>query len=164
MKKILLCLLFSSVALARIAPSFRAETMDGRSISLRNELKADRVLLLSFWASWCTNCLDELKVVTTNLKTDNHLPLDLLTINVDDGETASEVKPTLRCNDFKFPVVLDPKREIFGKFRSDFSLPFSVLIGPSGEILETFNGYSEDMFSKVKAAIAEFKKSGAHVK
>lgn len=151
---LILTLTLSSLSLAKVAPSFQGEAMGGGKVTLKDKLKKDRVLLLSFWATWCTPCLEELNQVSTKMKAEPQLPLDLLTVNVDTSETASDVKPTLKLHKFEMPVVLDPKHEIFAKYHDAKSLPFSVLIGANGNIEATFNGYHEDMFAKIKEAIA----------
>lgn len=157
------CHLLSVVTLAKVAPPFQAKTIQGENISLKTALKPNRVLLLTFWASWCSPCLEELNHVTTRMKNEPSTPLDLLTINVDTSETALDVKPTIKLHKFEMPVVLDPKHEIFAKYHQGKTLPFSVLIGPDGQIAETFNGYHEEMFTKIKQVISE-KKSPLPIK
>ena len=69
-------------------------------------------------------------------------------------ETNSDVKPTLRLHHLKFPVVLDPRHEIFAAYRADKSLPYSVVVDSTGNIVETFNGFSENMIPRLKELTA----------
>jgi len=161
MRTLLIVFLLSTVATAKIAPPFQGELLGGGRGSLKQYLKADRVLLVSFWATWCSPCLEELKKVTENLAKDPSLPLEVVTINVDTAETASDVKPTVRLQGFSFPVMLDPKQEIFSKYHQAKTLPFSVLLSPDGNIEATFNGFHEEMFTVVKNVAAK-KNSDAH--
>jgi peroxiredoxin len=140
-----------------VAPDFPASLLDGKRTSLRENLKPGRYLLLSFWASWCTPCIDELKGVSTQMATRPTLPLDILTVNVDTSDTASDVKPTLKMNNFRFPVVLDPKHEIFPRYHNEKTLPYSVLVNEKGEIVLSFNGYDESMFSQITMLITGIK-------
>jgi peroxiredoxin len=140
----------SATGFAKQAPQFQAELIDGKRSSLKQNLKPGRALLVSFWATWCTPCLQELKEVSTRLRENPELPIDLLTINVDTAETSSDVAPTLRLHGFKFPVALDPKHEIFSKYQGSKSLPFTALVDSNGEILKTFSGYDEKMFDEVR--------------
>ncbi|NQW44718.1 MAG: TlpA family protein disulfide reductase [Deltaproteobacteria bacterium] len=151
----LLCLTFSSLSVAKIAPNFQGELMGGGRVNLVDELVKDhsKAILLCFWATWCAPCIQELKQVTERLRNDPTIPLKLLTINVDTAETASDVSPTLKLYDFKIPVIKDQKHEIFSKFQDAKTLPFSVLIKPNGEIAETFNGFHEAMVTKVREAL-----------
>lgn len=150
MRALLLLFAFSSFAFAKIAPSFQGELLSGGRSGMRQFLRPNRGLLLSFWASWCAPCLEELKHVTEKLKSDPSLPLDLLTVNVDRSETLADVKPTLKLYRFSFPVILDSRHEIFSKYQQADTLPFSVLIGPDGELLTSFTGYNETMFPAIQ--------------
>lgn len=151
---VLLGLLFlTGVAVAKPAPQFQAELLDGKRTSLQKNLKTGRSLILCFWASWCTPCLQELKEISARLKKDPTLPLDMLAINVDTPETSSDVRPTMKLYGFDFPVVMDPRHEIFSKYQSAKSLPFSALVSSQGNIVKTFSGFHEEMMDEVKHEI-----------
>lgn len=155
MRLALIFLSFCAFSFAKVAPSFQGELLGGGRISLTDELAKDnsKGLLLCFWATWCAPCMQELKQVTEKLKNDPSLPIRILTVNVDTAETSSDVKPTLKLHQFKIPVITDPKHEIFSKYQDAKTLPFSVLIKPTGEIAETFNGFHEEMFNKAREAM-----------
>ena len=87
----LLCIL-SSTVLATTAPNFQGETLTGSKINLKDQLKPNRVLLVSFWASWCTPCLEEIQHVGEHLAKEPTLPLDVITVNVDTSETSDRRK------------------------------------------------------------------------
>lgn len=142
-----------AVSFAAPAPNFQGDLLGGGRVALKDKIKKDKALLVCFWASWCEPCLAELRTVMERLKSEPNLPLEVLTVNVDTPETATDVRPTLRLHKFDFPVVMDPKHEIFGKYQQTKLLPFSVLVGPTGNIAATFNGYHESMFAKVKEAL-----------
>lgn len=158
MKNLLLGLmLVQATALASVAPSFQGETVSGERVSLSGLLKEKRALLLCFWATWCVPCIDEMRQVAEKLKAQPDLPLDVVGINVDTSETTADVKPTIRQYNFPFPIVLDPKHDIFSRYRQEKSLPYSVLVTSKGEIAHTFSGYHEEMFAEVKKAVTSSK-------
>lgn len=145
-----LLVVVSGLAGAKPAPSFRAEKLDGQRVALQDLLSPGRGTLLSFWATWCVPCIQELNAVTKHLKDDPKLALDLVSVNVDKSDTASQVRPLVKEKGFHFPILMDPQHLIFGKYQATPELPYSVLISPSGEILETFQGYNESMFQSVR--------------
>lgn len=147
---------------ARPAPPFKGELLGGGRVALLQSLKPQRGLLVCFWASWCVPCLEELHHVAEKLKNDPNFPLDVLTINVDTSETSSDVKPTVKLHNLKFPIVLDPKHEIFSKYQDAKTLPFSVLVGPTGQIEHTFTGFQEDMFTRVKETVDKYRVANVH--
>jgi len=146
-------LLIHSVANAAIAPSFQGETLTGDRVSLKGLLKEKRALLLCFWATWCVPCIEEMRQVAEKLKAQPDLALDVVAVNVDTSETTSDVKPIIRQYGFTFPMILDPKHEIFSRYQQDKSLPFSALISSGGKIEKTFSGYHDEMFAEVKRIV-----------
>jgi thiol-disulfide isomerase/thioredoxin len=151
MKKIFFLFLFvAQLAPATPAPSFRnAELLGGGKTSLDALLKPKRVLLVSFWATWCLPCMQELTEVSKKRKEEPSLPLDVVTVNIDQNDR-SEVSATMQQLGIDLPVILDPTKDIYGRYQKADSLPYSVLVTSDREIVETFNGYSENMFSKIR--------------
>lgn len=150
MKIVVSFLILASISTAKPAPFFSGDKLGGGRLVFKDSMKPGRFTLVTFWATWCVACIEELKGVTEKLRTQPTVPLDIVTINVDLPESASDVKPTMKLYGFDFPVVLDPKHEIFSRFQNDRSLPFSTLVSPSGEMVRSFQGYSETLFDEVK--------------
>lgn len=151
-------LLVAGNALALSAPDFRERTLDGKQLSLREQLKPGRAVLLTFWATWCGPCLEELRSVSEQLAKDATFPLDVISVNVDAPDTAADVRPVAKLHGLKFPIVLDAKQEIFGRYHPQKTLPFSVLIDERGAVVTTFSGYQETMFTTIRTAVASAKK------
>ncbi len=145
----LLFVIFCLKGVAAQAPSFQSQTVDGKNFSLKDRLKAGKPVLVSFWATWCQPCLEELNQLKTRLAKENS-GVEVIAINVDTTETSSDVRPTIRLHKIEFPVILDPTHQIFSKYNATKAVPFSVLVGPSGEIQGTYAGYSEEMIQKLE--------------
>lgn len=154
MKKAILFLLWLPLlTFAKPAPHFRAELLSGERTSLKELQKPDRGLLVCFWATWCVPCMEELRMVSEKVKNDPTLPFDVVTVNVDSAETSSDIRATVAQQNLKFPILLDPKHEIFSRYHQGKSLPFSALIDSKGELVSTFEGLQEDMFKQIFAAL-----------
>ncbi len=164
MRALFLLVTLTTLAFGKVAPSFKGETLDGKRVSLASSLAAGKPLLLCFWATWCTPCLEELKNVKEKMKADPTLALQLLTVNVDTSETSSDVSSTLRLYDFKFPVIQDANHDIFGLYQPSKTLPFSALITPQGDIATTFSGYDPEMFTQVKKLTSKTQKKETNAK
>lgn len=166
---VVLAFLVSSKSPAITAPSFHGTLIDGTPVSLEGLLAKKHFVLLSFWATWCLPCLDELSHVPTELKARADMPVDFVTVNVDLSETRNEIRPTLRRlkknSGFDSPVVLDETQDILLRYQSSRTLPFAVLISPSGQIVETFSGNQPGMiqtvFDRVSKASAPKPTTGA---
>jgi peroxiredoxin len=152
MKNIFILLFFftSLKAHGQIAPSFRAERLDGSKISLDSILKKDRVTLISFWATWCIPCIEELVSLEKNLAKNPQTPVDVYIVNVDQSETRTELNSVLTQYKIPFNVLLDPTSEILLRYQPTKALPFSVLVSSQGEILETFTGLQKSLWDKIE--------------
>jgi len=140
--------LFCSTVFSAQAPTFQSETLSGASYSLKEKLKEGKPVLVSFWATWCQPCLDELNSLKTKLGKDSGV--EVIAVNVDTSETSSDVRPTIRLHSIEFPIILDPTHQIFAKYNATKAVPYSVLISAKGEILATYAGYSEEMMTKLE--------------
>ncbi|MBY0371467.1 TlpA family protein disulfide reductase [bacterium] len=148
MKHLVFALVLSASAWGAVAPNFRGEILGGSTASVEKFLQPDKLLLVSFWATWCLPCMDELTHVRDYLKAHPDFPLTVLTVNVD-TEQRSEVGATVRQMDIPFPVLMDGQMEILRKFHKEGSIPFSVVLDSKREILDRFSGYHDSMFGKI---------------
>lgn len=120
----------------RIVPSWRVAGTDGEigDASLRGN-----VVLLTFWASWCGPCLQELPVLDGLARrlVEEGLPVRMVAVSIDERrESWRQASARLRLQ--TVTNVWSP--EMKGPFRVR-SLPQSFLIGPEGTIVGSFTGF-----------------------
>jgi thiol-disulfide isomerase/thioredoxin len=108
-KKIcLLLLLVSSVSYSqKNFPNFTVDDIGGKKLDL-NKLSTDNILLISFWATWCNPCIDELDTFNTiqdSLKNVYHTKH--IAISIDDSRSYSRVVPMVKGKNWDFDVAID---------------------------------------------------------
>lgn len=134
------------------APSFRLENLSGAAVSL-SEFRG-KVVLLNFWATWCSHCRDEmpsLARLSRELGEPKHFAV--LTVSIDRGGAAT-VKPFVRENGYQFPVLLDPTGRVSAAYRVT-GIPSTFLIGPAGRILWNCAGGIDWSNKEVRRALKE---------
>jgi thiol-disulfide isomerase/thioredoxin len=124
---------------ASTAPDFTAETLDGTTVTLSELLKKGPVYL-DFWTTWCKPCQIALPKLGELHQKYADAGFTLITIASDDQKTVSNVKPHVKSRGWKFPVVIDSKREIGNKYNVR-NYPTSFLISPDGKIAKATMGY-----------------------
>lgn len=72
------------LARARMAPNFRLTTLDGRTLTL--ESLTGKVVLIDFWATWCSPCREALPHIRQIAKKFDGQPLVVLSISLDSDE------------------------------------------------------------------------------
>ena len=158
-----LSLLFGAFAMtppalaAEKAPDFTLKDMNGKTVSLSDF--RGKVVLVTFWATWCTPCKAEMPHFQRMYKAHKGDGLVILGISIDDAKMASKIKPTVKMKKLTYPILLDPETEVVSMFNPSKNVPFSVLINRVGEIERTHAGYKPgdevELEKEIKALLAK---------
>ena len=148
-------LAISSVALysafvRALAPQVHFATLDGQEIAT-SDLRG-KVVLVNFWATWCTSCVKEApKLVETHRK---YLPLGYETVAVAvRGDQPSAVAAFVAQRALPFKVALDTSGELAQRFGGVRVTPLSVLIDRQRRIVARYVG--EPDWAELHARIEE---------
>jgi len=139
------------------APEFKLENIDGDYISLKDELGKGPVLL-SFWATWCKPCIEELTKYKDLYDDYKDKGLKILAISTDDERTVAKVKPFVKSKKYPFTILLDSNSDVARKYYAQ-NIPYTVLLDKTGNIVYTHLGYMKGDELKLQNKIDELVKS-----
>jgi peroxiredoxin len=151
MALILSLALATTAAAGGKASDFTLKDIDGRNVSLSDY--EGKVVIISFWATWCTPCKAEMPELHKLYKALKDQGLVVLSISTDEARNEPQVKGTARAGGYTFPVLLDPERSVFGQFSANPNLPVTVIIDQKGQIQDTHAGYEPGDEVKLKAQV-----------
>jgi peroxiredoxin len=114
---------------AILPPGFSLPDLAGRQRSL-NEFTG-KVLLVTFWASWCRPCLEEMPAIRRLIAEMEDAPFAVIAVNV--GEAERRVKATAKRLDIDFPVLLDRDSAVFNGWGAKV-LPTAYILDGSGRV------------------------------
>lgn len=121
------------------AADFTVKSLSGKNIKLSEQ--RGRVVILNFWATWCTPCKKELPYFNDLYKKYRGVGLQVLGVNIDKG--ISEVKRMSQDFNLAFPILLDPKGKISDLYLVR-SMPTTYVIGKDGMVHHVHWGFGPD--------------------
>jgi peroxiredoxin len=121
---------------------FSLRDIDGKQVSL-SDYKG-KVVLLSFWATWCGPCKVEMAHLDTMYREmqAKNVPFVVLSISSDDARTSALAKRYIKQKAYTFTALLDPDATVTGSYNPSKTLPYSVLIGKDHTIFKQYSGYN----------------------
>ena len=124
---------------AQRANSFSLMGLDGAMHSLEDW--KGKVIVLNFWATWCSPCLSEIRDFVAYQEQYRTRGLQIIGVGLDEGKKLRNVQRTLEIN---YPVLIaDPEKnaammEQWGN--NSGIVPYSVVIDRHGQVVYTHRG------------------------
>ena len=134
-------------------PNFKLINLDGKYVELNNET-GNGPILLSFWATWCKPCLEEMAEYNKIYDQYKDKGFTLLAISTDAEKSVAKVKPYIKSKGYHFTVLLDTNNEVARKYYAQ-QMPYTVLIDKNGNIVYSHLGYMKGDEQKVEKLISE---------
>lgn len=127
-------------ASAEPASDFTLRDINGQSVSLSEQ--RGNVVIMSFWATWCGPCKEEMPHLQKMYGELKDKGLTVLSIATDDARSASRVKPFIKKNGYSFTVLLDRDSTVIGTYNPPKTLPYTVVVDQKGEVVKRHSGYN----------------------
>jgi cytochrome c biogenesis protein CcmG, thiol:disulfide interchange protein DsbE len=120
-------------------PDFTVTDVDGNSITSR-ELRG-KVVLLSFWATWCQPCLDEiLDLIAIQTRYADRLRIIGLSLDYGPPESVNPLlKRVAQERGINYPVAVAPN-DLQAKFGGILGLPTTFLLDEAGRLVQKHVG------------------------
>ena len=143
MKKFISMLVIALTATAlcsaqKISPDMTVKDLSGNTVKMKDVLKDD-VVIVSFWATWCKPCQNELDALA-EIKDTWADKLRIVAISIDNARSASRVLSTVKAKMWPYEVYTD-ESSVLAKSLNISSIPF-VIIVVGGETVYSHTGYT----------------------
>ncbi len=128
------------------APGFNTNTLDGKRITLKDywEQQRKKVLVLSFFATWCQPCKEDLKYLQVIQDQNATHGLQVIAVLTQDSAKESTVREFMGKLGVHLPVLTD-EFGIIGKRYSVIALPCNFVVDKAGILKAKYFGYSEEV-------------------
>jgi thiol-disulfide isomerase/thioredoxin len=139
---------------ALLAPDFTLRTLEGREVRLADY--RGRVVLINFWATWCSACVGEIPALVALQKQHRNnlviLGVSLDLVPAEDAAPAArnltaaarqqireKVARAVKARGINYPVLLDERDEAGGLYNGG-ELPTTVIVDARGNVRRRFIG------------------------
>lgn len=116
------------------APDFTLNDLTtGKTLSL-SDFKGKPVIL-TFWATWCPRCWEELDYVSARFSDDSSVQILLVNMETQSSSPAhlKRIKKKAAEHQVKFPMLLDKKLKVWDIYGVN-SLPTTVIVDAEGKV------------------------------
>ena len=132
----------------RAVPSFEGDLLAGGHLA-STDLQG-KVVLLTFFASWCSPCRQELPELPK--LQDQYEPRGFTIVAVGVDRKPEDVTRFLEGVPVNFPVLLDPDSRVLGQF-DVVSMPTAFVIDREGQVRSRHRGYTDEAVAEYKQQI-----------
>lgn len=132
-----------------VAPNLVGTTLEGNKVLLSDH--KGKVVVLSFWATWCKYCIKELPILEGIQKVaGKQHNVQVVAVNTENRDTFRRLSRLMK--DFTMGMAYDPDKT--GQAAYGVSgIPHLVIIGRDGVIIRVYRGYGEETLERITADI-----------
>lgn len=127
----------SAEAAARMPDFVLKSVVDGQDIDSRSF--AGKVLLISFFATWCPPCIEEIPTFIDLQDKYKDEGFSIVAISVDQGGP-DEVAQLVQKKRINYPVMM-ADTETMENFGGVYGIPVSFLVNNEGNVVKKYPGY-----------------------
>lgn len=124
-------------------PSVNIKTLDGVAFNTSQFSNGGKPIILSFWATWCTNCVKELKAIQEVYSDwQDSTGVKLIAVSIDDAKSVDKVKPFVNGKSWDYEIYLDPNRD-FSRAMNVVMPPYTFVIDGNGKVVWQHISYTD---------------------
>ena len=137
-------------------PGFITSTLDGKRVALKDywERQGKKVLVLSFFATWCQPCKEDLKYLQKFQDQHEASGLQVLAVLTQDSSKETAIKEFMTNLGVNLPVLTD-ENGIIGKRYSVTALPCNFVVDKDGILKAKYFGYGEDVKKRFETQLMD---------
>ena len=137
-------------------PNITLKTISGKSIESSDILNDQEFSIISFWATWCIPCINELDAINELYDSWNeNYRIKVLAISTDDARSKKRVRPMVSGKNWAFDVYLDTNQN-FKRSLNISGIPHTI-IAYGSKIIHRRIGYSPGEEKDLLKIISNYK-------
>lgn len=129
------------------------KNLNGQTVMLEDFYKGKDKIIISFWATWCKPCIEELDVFSEyyeEWKEDYNT--EIIAVSQDNSRSGSRLKSFVNNREWDFNILHD----VNGNSKREFSfstIPYLIILDKERNIIYKSNGYTYGSEKKIDELI-----------
>ena len=95
-----------------IVPNTKLKNLESEFIYTNDVLTENNFYIVSFWATWCIPCINELDAIVDIYEDFEKDNIEVIAISTDDARTKKRVRPMINGKDWNFKILLDENHDL----------------------------------------------------
>lgn len=110
---LVISILFCTSNLAQnFMPNTALENLENDIIYTDDFFSEDKFYIVSFWATWCIPCINELDAIVEIYPDWGNNNIEVIAISTDDSRTRKRVIPMINGKDWEFKILIDENHDL----------------------------------------------------
>jgi cytochrome c biogenesis protein CcmG/thiol:disulfide interchange protein DsbE len=139
-------------------PSVMVKKLDGSKISSGTFNNNGKPIIISFWATWCKPCKQELDAIHENYDDwRKETGVKLIAMSIDDARSSGKVVTDVKSRSWDYEVYIDENQD-FKRAMNVNNVPHTFIVDGNGKIVWSHNSYNpgdeDKLYENVKKVAA----------
>ncbi|RMD74848.1 MAG: TlpA family protein disulfide reductase [Bacteroidetes bacterium] len=145
----------ASAMAQKALPDVTFRTLYGETVAAKDLVKDSKIVVLSFWATWCSPCKKELDAMADLYpEWQEKYNVEVVAVTIDNQRALAKVPSMVTTKGWEYTILHGEENKIRNAFNFQ-TIPYTLLIAPDGTIAWTHNGYVPGDEYELEEKIAE---------
>lgn len=146
------CLLLNSITfLAQSLPDFVVINSKGNYVNKDSILLSNEVIVLNFWATWCSPCKQEMREISKLKLLEEFKGVRFISVSIDELKDNQAAITWFKTNKFSWSLYFDNNKDLFNKILSvtentSTAIPITIVIDKNGIIVGYHTGFDIEKY------------------